>query len=210
MATRIEQEKTAGSLEPLEITSLRDDRRERPVRSKGTLPVAAVAVAATALAIGGALEASHAVVGPGRVLACILVAAWSAAALFVAVHRPQESLRWIVVGGALAGGVAVLADAFVGDPTSSGGTRDVGSAILSVAVAVLVAVGLHLVLGLPDGVLENRARRGFVIAGYLAALGLAAYLYTQRPNVPLAALTVAAGIAGLVGVVGYVRRCRRA
>ena len=191
MATRIEQEKPAGSLEPLELTSLRDDIHERPARSKGTLPVAAAAVAATALAVGGAVEASHAVIGPGRVLACILVAAWSAAALFVAVHRPQESLSWIVVGGALAGGVAVLADAFVGDPSSSTGTRDLASAILSVAVAVLVAVGLHLALGLPDGALENRARRGIVIAGYVGALGLAAYLYTQRPDVPLGALTVA-------------------
>jgi signal transduction histidine kinase len=210
MATRIEQEKPAGSLEPLELTSLRDDLRDRPARSKGTLPLAAVAVAATALAVGGAVEASDTVVGPGRVLACVLVAAWSAAALFVAVHRPQESLRWIVAGGALAGGIAVLADAFVGDPASSSGTRDGASAILSVTVAALVAVGLHLVLGLPDGALENRARRGFVIAGYAGALGLAAYLYTQRPDVPLAALSVAAGAAGLVGVVGYVRRCRHA
>jgi len=210
MATRIEQEKPAGSLEPLELTSLRDDVHDRPARSKGTLPVAAVAVAATALAVGGAVKASDAVVGPGRVLACVLVAAWSAAALFVAVHRPQESLRWIVAGGALAGGIAVLGDAFVGDPASSSGARDGASAILSVAVAALVAAGLHLVLGLPDGALEHRARRGTVIVGYAGALGLAAYLYTQRPDVPLVALSVSAGVSGLVGVAGYVRRCRNA
>jgi len=210
MATRIEQEKTAGSLEPLELTSLRDDTRERPARSKGTLPVAAVAVAATALAVGAAVKASDTVVGPGRVLACVLVAAWSAAALFVAVRRPNEPLRWILAGGAFAGGVSMLADAFVGAPSSSSGTRDVASAILSLAVAMLVAIGLHLALGLPDGALENRARRGIVIAGYVGALGLAAYLYTQRPEVPLGVLTIAAGIAGFVGVIGYVRRCRNA
>jgi hypothetical protein len=126
----------------------------------------------------------------------MLVAAWSAAALFVAVHRPQEPLSRIIVAVALAGGVAALADAFVGDPASSTSTQDIASAVVSTAVALLFAIGLHLVLGLPDGALENRARRGFVIAGYVAALGLAAYLYSQRPDVPLGALTVAAESRG--------------
>src|SRR6476619_6117977 len=116
MATRIEQEKPAGSLEPLELTSLRGDDRGRPARSKRALPVVAVAVAATALAVGGAFEASHAVVGPGRVLVCVLVGAWSAAAVFVAVRRPHEPLRWIVAGGAFTGGVSVLVAAFLGEP----------------------------------------------------------------------------------------------
>ena len=210
MATRIEQEKPAGSLEPLELTSLRDDIREKPAsieadasdrRGRARSPPRS--------AVWGVAQASDAV-GPGRWLACVLVAAWSAAAVFIArapsagaaepARRRRCAGRW---GGA-------LADAFVGDASSSTSTKDIASAILSVAVAMLVAVGMHLALGLPDGALENRARRGLAIAGYVAALGLAAYLYTQRPDVPLAALTVAAGVAGLIGLVGYVRRCRRA
>ena len=107
-----------------------------------------------------------------------------------------------MVAGALVGGAAALADAFVGDPASSTSTKDIASAVVSVAVALLVAIGLHIALGLPDGALENRARRGFVIAGYVAALGFAAYLYSQRPDVPLGALTVAGGVAGLVGLGG--------
>jgi hypothetical protein len=210
MATRIEQEKPAGSLEPLELTSLRDTIREKPPRSRQSLAIAAAAVVATGLAVTGAANASHAVVGPGRVLACILVAAWSAAALFVAVHRPQEPLSRIIVAGALAGGAAVLADSFVGDTTSSTSTKDIASAVVSVAVTLLVAIGLHIVLGLPNGALENRARRGFAIGGYVAALAFAGYLYSRRPDVPLGALTIAAGLAVLVGLVGYVRRCRRA
>ena len=73
MATKIEQEKPAGSLEPLELTSLRDDIRERPPRSKQTLPITVAAIVATALAVAGAVKATDTVVGPGRVLACILV-----------------------------------------------------------------------------------------------------------------------------------------
>jgi len=210
MATRIEQEKPAGSLEPLELTSLRDDIREKPVRSKQTLLVAGAAVVAVALAVACALKASHSVIGPGRVLACILVAAWSGAALFIAGHRPHELLSRIVVGGALAGGVAVLTDAFARDATSSTSTKDLAGAFLALAVALLVAIGLHLALGLPDGALDNRTRRGFVIGGYIAALGFAAYLYAQRPDVPLGAVAIAAGVAAVVGLVGYVRRCRNA
>ena len=56
MATKIEQEKPAGSLEPLELTSLRDDVRERPARSQRRFAVAVVASLATALAVAGAVE----------------------------------------------------------------------------------------------------------------------------------------------------------
>lgn len=210
MATKIEQEKTAGSLEPLELTSLRDDIRERPARSKQTLPITLGAVVSTALAVAGAVHASDVVIGPGRVLACALVAAWSAAAVFVVVHRPQELLGRLVVAGALAGGAATLADAFVGDAASSKSTRDLAAVFLALAIAGLVAVGVHLALGLPHGGLENKTRRGFVIAGYIGSLAYGAYLYARRPDVPLGSLVVAVGVAGAVGLVGYVRRCRNA
>ena len=75
MTTSIDPAKTAASPEPLALTSLRDDVRERPARSMRTLQVAAVGVLATGLAIAGALEASDVALGPGRVLACVLVAA---------------------------------------------------------------------------------------------------------------------------------------
>ena len=39
------------------------------------------------------------------------------------------------------------------------------------AVALLVAIGLHLALGLARGTLEHRLRRGIVIAGYVGAIG---------------------------------------
>ena len=51
-------------------------------------------------------------------------------------------------------------------------------------VALLPAVGLHLALGLPTGTLEHRVRRGIVIAGYVAAVALAAAIYAQRPASP--------------------------
>ena len=96
-----EQAKPAGAHEPLELTSFRDDIPAVRERSGRLVGVAAVAVVATGLAIVGAVEASRVAVGPGRVLACVLVVAWSAAAVFVAAQRPKEPLSWIMAGGAL-------------------------------------------------------------------------------------------------------------
>ena len=62
------------------LVARRDSREAGPVEE--SLAVAAPAVAATAVC-RASLKASDTVVGPGRVLTCILVAAWSAAALFV-------------------------------------------------------------------------------------------------------------------------------
>ena len=63
--------------------------------------VAAAGVLATGVAIaGGGSRPPTSQWVPGRVLACVLVAAWGAAAAFVAVHRPRETLSWIMVGGA--------------------------------------------------------------------------------------------------------------
>lgn len=206
MATSIDQAQPAGSPQPLELTSLRDGVGERPPRARRFVWVTAAGMLATGLAIAGALEASHVAVGPGRVLACLLVAAWSAAAVFAAARRPRETLSWIMAGGALAGGVATLGAGIAGQS----GARTLGEVLQAFTVSLLVAIGLHLVLGLPDGALEHGARRGIVIAGYVVAVGMGAYLYTQRPNVPLTALVIAVGVAGAIGLVGYVSRCRAA
>jgi signal transduction histidine kinase len=208
VATSIE---TAGSVEPLELTSLRDEPREQPPRARRVVRIAATGTLATAVAAVSAFKQAGVDIGPGRVLCCILVGAWSAAAAFVAVHRPRESLSWIMVGGALAGAVATAAAATLEyRPRLSASHADLASAFVSVGIALLVAVALHLALGLPDGDLEHRLRRGIVIAGYAGSLGVAAYLYTQRPEVPIATVAIAGAVAASVGAVGFVRRCRGA
>ena len=205
-----EHVKSSGAPEPLELTSFRDVVQERPARSGRLAAVAAVAALTAALAIAGATKASQVGVGPGRVLSCVLVVAWAAAAVFVAAQRPKEPLSRIMLGGALAGAVAVFAVGAIGRAHAGTGARPAASAFLALADGLLVAAGLHLALGLPDGVLEHRSRRGIAIAGYAAGLGIAGYVYTQRPEVPLGPLTVAGGVAAAVGLVGYVRRCRGA
>jgi signal transduction histidine kinase len=202
VATKLESD-----VQPLEITSLRGEIRTRPPRSRRAVGVTVVALLASAGAIVAAAQASDVAVGPGRILVCALVIAWGAAAVFVAVHRPQEPLSWIMAGGAAVGAVAALSAAEIG---RSSGSHDAASAALAFSLALLVSVGLHLALGLPHGALTHPWRRGITIAGYVSALPLAASIYSNRPHVPLAPLAVASGVAALIGLIGYVRRCSRA
>jgi signal transduction histidine kinase len=198
VATKLESD-----VQPLEITSLRDEIRTRPPRSRRALGVSGVAVLAAAGAIVAAEQASDVAIGPGRVVVCMLVIAWGLAAMFVAMHRPSEPLSWIMVGGAAVGAVAALA----AEATSGAGSHDTAYAVLAVSLALLVSVGLHLALGLPHGALLHPWRRGITMAGYVSAIPLAATIYADRPDVPLATLAVAATVAALIGLVGYVRRC---
>jgi|tagenome__1003787_1003787.scaffolds.fasta_scaffold20984159_5 signal transduction histidine kinase len=197
---------TVEPAQPLEITSLRGDTGVRETPSRRALAVSAIGLVATGAAIAAAANASDVAIGPGRVLVCVLVAAWALAAVFVARLRPREPLSWIMVGGAAVGAVAALAASALGGT----GSHDAASAVLALSDAMLVAIGLHLTLGLARGTLEHQLRRGIVIAGYVGAVGLAAALYADRPEVPIAPLVIASIIAGSIGVVGYVRRCQGA
>ncbi len=203
MATKLDAE----TAQPLEITSLYGDARVPRPRTRLATGVAATAVVASGIAIAAALMASDVRIGPGRVLVCVLVIAWSIAAVLVAMHRPADSLSWIMVAGALAGAVAALGAALTAQATRGSGSYDTDAAIRALAVASLPAIGLHLALGLPTGHLVHRIRRGIVIAGYVSSLWTAVVLYGDRPEVPIASLVVSASIAAAVGLVGYVRRC---
>ncbi|MFI5054308.1 MAG: histidine kinase, partial [Acidimicrobiia bacterium] len=88
--------------------------------------------------------------------------------------------------------------------------RDFGAGMRAVAVALLPGVGLHLVLGLPDGSLRTRARRTWVGAGYAGSLLVAVYLVHERPRLPAWPVAILAIAATAVGLVGYVARCRAA
>jgi signal transduction histidine kinase len=201
VATRLEH------VEPLELPSIRDAVRER--RPWSTLATVALVslVVAVALAVLALVAADD--VSPGRALAALLVATWAASAFFVATRRPQEGLGALMAVAALAGGVALLGDAFL-TPGHGADTRDWGSILRALGVAALPGVGLHLALAVPDGFLRTRVRRIATLLGYVAAAGLAAYLVERRPDVPLAAISLVAAGCAIVGLVGYLDRCRRA
>ena len=204
MATSLED------IQPLELASIRDDVRERPPWSSRATGAVVLAIVAAALVTIAALIGDRVPLGPGRVLSLVLVGAWAVAAVFVAVHRPRESLAPVMAFAAVVGAAVLLGAALAGRDVATDTVRDFGAGMRGVAVALMPAVGLHLVLGLPDGGLRTRARRLWVAAGYVASLAVAAYEVGERPHVALWPVAVLAGVDAVIGLVGYVARCRAA
>jgi signal transduction histidine kinase len=197
-------------VEPLELTSLRDDARDRPpwsARATGTLALTFASAVIVALAL---LISEEATFGPGRVLGAALVGAWCLSAIFVVMHRPAEPLSVLMVLGALIGAFALFGAALSVRDAATLDANDWGAAIRAVAVAILPAVGLQLALGLPDGSLRSTARRVTALLGYVAAGGLAVSLLDERPDVPIEPIAVVAGVFALVAIVGFFARCRAA
>lgn len=197
-------------LQGFDLASVRDDERARPAwtsRSTASVVLAALAVVFVVVA---ALVGDRVPLGPGRVLAVVLVSAWAIAAVFVGVHRPQEALAVIMAWAALVGALALLGAALAGRDVATATVRDFGAGLRGASLALLPAVGLHLVLSLPDGSLGSRGRRLWTSGGYVAGVVVAAYEVHVRPDVsvlPMLAI-LAAGV--MVGSAGSVARYRSA
>jgi signal transduction histidine kinase len=197
-------------IQPLDLSSIRDDIRERPAWTSRATAAVVLSVAAVFVVVVAALVADRIPLGPGRVLCAVLVGAWAAAALFVAFHRPGESLGVLMGIGAFVLGAAVLGAALSGRSAATDTMRDFGSGMRAISLALLPAIGLHLALGLPEGTLGSRARRLCAGAGYVVSAVVAGYLVNERPDVKIGPLVGLVTAAAIVGVAGYVARCRAA
>ncbi|HEX5587880.1 MAG TPA: histidine kinase [Acidimicrobiia bacterium] len=204
MATRLDP------IEPLELTTIRDDIR--PARVWSSTATAAIALALVALTLGvvAGVVSGHDALGPGRVLGPVVVGVWAVAAVYIAAHRPREPLAILVAFAAVAGALALLGAALISRITATDDVRHFGAFLRAFAVAFLPAVALHLALALPDGVLASRPRRIAMALGYLGAVVAGALMVADRPAIRLGPLVVLTSVAAVVGVVGYFARCRGA
>jgi signal transduction histidine kinase len=199
------------NVQPLEISSIRDVIDEPRARTpRRSVPAAMLAVVAIALAIWATLLDTTAEVGPGRVLCAVLVIAWSLAAFWVARQRSDELLGTLMATGAALGGVALLGATVLGREGILDSTRSIASASRAFGLTFVLAVALHIVLGLPDGRLATTARRTLAVAGYVASAGVGVYLYGERPELPLTALVLLCVFDTVIGVPGFVSRCQHA
>ncbi len=191
---------------PLEITGIRDTTPPRPRSARSLMPARLGALVAAAGAIVAAIQATDAPLGPGRFELLGVALAWCVAAAFTSFERPDEPLAaaMTAIGAAIA--LAMLGAAgLAGDPANEAAA--LGRAV---GIAALPALGLHLVLGLPAGRLESPTRRRWAFSVDLLALGLAAWLFPQRPDVPAIGIVILVAAASTIGIVGYVGRCQRA
>ncbi|MFI5046421.1 MAG: histidine kinase [Acidimicrobiia bacterium] len=204
MATRLDP------VEPLELTTIRDDIPPPRVWSPTASGAMVLAVFAVVVAVLAGVASGHDDLGPGRVLGPLVVGAWAAAAVFVAVRRPSEPLSVLVALAAVTGGLALLGAALLSRASATDDAREAAAFVRAFSVALLPAVGLHLALGLPDGALRSRPRRVASVVGYACAVVAGVLMFGDRPHIRLGPLAVLTAAAAVAGAVGYFARCRSA
>ncbi|MFN8053555.1 MAG: histidine kinase [Acidimicrobiales bacterium] len=184
--------------EPVERTAVLDGAltpsatRARP---KVTAAVGALAVAAAAGGLAGAVDRTDAV---GRSIGLVVVG-WAVAAAVIGARR-DEPLALLTALAAVAAGASAAAE-----PLSSGGT---GDRVELWAGALAGALAFHLAVGLPDGRLRDLRRRSAVAAGYVAA---GALCLRSPDHLRLDDVVVAMGVVALVvAIAGYTARRRAA
>lgn len=164
--------------------------------------------------------AAHRVVGPSlsrlAAFVAIGVAGWAVAersgtgATAVGVLRPSLALAWAVAGLVLVLrrpseplGVLVSAAA------AAAGAGSLSHVLARVAIPLLPAMGMHLLLAVPAGVLGTRARRVLTGIGYVAAAALAVYWLVAGSSFPRLLVGVQIALAALIGAGGFAERYGR-
>ncbi len=192
---------------PLELTSLRDDDpahiRDRSWSANAPARVGALLAIVAAVV---AVDARSASLGPGRFVLVTVVLAWSIGAFLTSLLRAGEPLAALMT---LAGGTVAIAMLAAAEAANHP-TFDAPAIGRALSVAALPAVGMHFVLGLPDGRLGDSVRRRWALAVDALALGFAIWSVALRPEIPVVGLLVLVFIAAVVALTGYVTRCRRA
>ena len=152
-AARIRPRSLARPLPPL---------LSRSLLSRLLLALAALAVAAIGLRAGGGWSAADAA-------AFALTIAWALAAIALPATGGLAAL------GALVAAVALTAARIAG-PDGTAGPHQSARIVATLAAPLVIAVGFHFLIALPDGRLARPARRVLAVLGYLAAVGIGAGL----------------------------------
>jgi signal transduction histidine kinase len=125
----------------------------------------------------------------GEVVRDALIVAWGLAGIVLVVRRPAEPLGLLV---ALAAVIAALGS--LADPLGR------------VAVALLPAVAMHVLLGMPTGALKTRGRRILTAGGYAVGIGCALALAAAGSDFPRWVVGGEIASAALIGGVGFAAR----
>ena len=128
-----------------------------------------------------------------RIVIGVLIGVWALTGAILLLRRPKEPLGAIAVGGSALGALGLF-------------LPKTGPAV----AGILPAVGLHLLLGMPDGSLRTPARRTTCGVGYAMGLAVAAILWSQRPDLPAWPVVSLSVVAAVAGALGFAIRYRSA
>ncbi len=135
-----------------------------------------------------------------------LTLAWVAAGVCLLIRPGLAQLGRLVSLASWLGAVAMAA-AVVGT-TGTGATGNGARFVATVAPALLMAVGVHFLLSVPDGRLGTRARIVVVVLAYSAGLGSGLGLWFGPGRMSDPAAVAGWLVAVVVGLVGAERRYR--
>jgi signal transduction histidine kinase len=179
---------------------------ERDVRASASRSVAAGVLApcfvaasiATTTAVAAAVVAAADAPRPIEIVRPVVVVLWVAAGVMLGLRRRRDRLAGIVLLGAMVGGVGSLAAAVVDHdaPDTSAGW----DLALRLSIALLPAVTMHVLVGLPDGRLVTPTRRAAVVGYYGLAAAIGGAMMADRSDLtvwPIALLWVVAAVVGV-------------
>jgi signal transduction histidine kinase len=152
-------------------------------------------VAVAGLGLGGwALISSITSNGTsGQIVRDALILGWAVAAVRLALVSGAEALAILIGAAAAAAAIGGL-----------------GEGARPVVLGLLPAAGLHLLLGMPEGLLRTTARRALAAIGYAAGAVLGITLWSQRPDYPRWPVVVELVVFAAVGASGFAARYGRA
>jgi signal transduction histidine kinase len=151
-----------------------------------------VAVVAIGLAVWAVVARSWAGGTAAGVLRPALALTWALAGLVLVMRRPSEPL------GALVSAIAAVAAAGV-----------LVHPLARLVIPLLAAAGMHMLLGLPAGVLGTRGRRVLAGIGYVLAVGLGAFWLAAGSSFPKVLIGVDLAFFAIVAGSGFAGRYAR-
>jgi signal transduction histidine kinase len=176
---------------------------DRPQLNAGVLLVVpALAVAAFGLARAGSGASA------AEAIRAELVFGWAAAGLCLLVRPGLERLGRLVALAALLGAVA-LTTAELGTTWTGSSGRD-ARFLATLVPALLMAMGIHFLLSVPDGKLTSRGRASVVAVGYVIGLAFGLWAWFGPGRMSDAAAVIGWVVAIVVGLMGAARRYRLA
>jgi len=144
----------------------------RPNDTRWSLSAVAVAVLAVGALVLAYFSKSNVVHSSLWTASALVIACWALAAVAVLSRTPR--VGWLVALGALCAAAATAASR-MGD-SDGHGIHGPSRVIVAIAAPLAMAVSVHVLLSLPDGLLGMRPRRATALVWYVAALTIGIYV----------------------------------